>query len=736
MSATTNKALVAIADWASSSDPVVFRHIRVNHGDFTQPTVRQAIWKSVTKHKNHVIFVGSKMEADVAKDGTWDSNSESPPTFATYLEFVDLLEKNRAKIGKGPDAWKKGWQPDGWIKKSIVPSRVLVVMSIEPQMPCECALALVAAAHWAMDISQRKEAGVRVLTVSPGEEEPALGRLLKLYSVPRAPQVDMSDALPTGYQTVCAEPLELARHIHSNLTTGPAAKDMIMCFPPHDRVYGLSDHFRCLHESGEVKEPWIEAESIRLQRSELIVANLQWEEGTPGHLISASNGFNAPCRIAGFDRVHIVLGSADVAPVFDAVTGQITSTELVTSRDERLEQVSWLGRADCLPENIFVYIDTQERTVEEFVEAGHGYRRLKVSNRQLGGFLGSLAGMSHWGLDFYQIAEQFVTEHVALREMTSRMLRQEIITQPSVSRCDDITLGMPDDERIIFKTVLPLLDYDHRLAYFLARRSSSGLVRQVKVQVAALMCVGPHEVVQFFNPDEKTSAENLADLVNACWGCTRRMAKTGTIWLMSSLWKRAVNSSSSGGDFGPSVCRKSHSHLPIPDTSSSVDTQRLFELKDLIAALNTALGILGVPNQYLDMTQGIDEKDLTKPQELELQVDLLHAYLFQLVASTKHPDDGAEVFMTHDISTAKWFGTIAVWFSLMIDAAWQTDGNPEAVYGVYHLLRRRGQHVDLREWTWIPIQLVSDWHFANAGEETIHSYLASNPLPTRNFDDV
>ncbi|KAL6413108.1 hypothetical protein AUP68_02606 [Ilyonectria robusta] len=736
MSTTTDEALDAIAQWASSSDPVVFRHLRVNHGDFTHPGVRQSIWKSVTKHKDHVIFVGSKMEADVAKDGTWDLNSESPPTFATYLEFVELLEKNRTRNGKGHEAWKEEWQPDGRIQKSILPSRLLIIMSIEPQMPCECAIALVAAVHLAMDISQRKEAGIRVLTMSPGEEAPALGRLLELYSVPRATQVDMSGTSPTGFQTVCADPSEVSRHVLYNLTPDPAEKDIIMCFPSFNRTFPLGAHFQRLDDSGVLDKAWIEAESSRWPRSELIFANLQWEEGTPGHLVYASNGFRAPCGIAGFDRVHIVLGSTDVTPVFDAVTGQITLTELALSRDERLEQVSWIGRADCLPENIFVYIDTRHCTVEEFVEAGHGYRRLKVSNRQLGGFLGSLAGMSHWGLDFYQIAEQFVTEHVALREMTSRMLRQEIITQPSVSRCDDITLGMPDDERIIFKTVLPLLDYDHRLAYFLARRSSSGLVRQVKIQVAALMCVGPHEVVQLFNPDEKTSAENLADLVNACWGCTRRMAKTGTIWLMSSLWKRVVNSSSSGGDLEPSVCRKSHSHLPIPDTFSSVDSQRLFELKDLIAALNTALGILGVPNQYLDMTQGIDEKDLTKPQELELQVDLLHAYLFQLVVSTKHRHDGAEVFMTHDISTAKWFGTIVVWFRLMIDAAWQTDGNPEAVYGVYHLLRRRGQHVDLQEWTWIPIQLVSDWHFAKAGEETIHSYLASNPLPTRNFDDV
>lgn len=727
----TDKALDAITHRASSSDPVVFRHLRVNHGDFTHPSVRQAIWKSVTEHHDRVIFVGSKMETDVAKDGTWDSSSESRPKFVTYVEFVELLEKNRAKNGKGPEAWKKECQPEGQFQQSILPSRVLIVMSIEPQMPCECALALIAAVHWAMDIAQRKDAGIRVLTMSPEEEVPALGRLLELYSVPRATQVDMSVALPMGYRTVCADTSELPRQVLFNLTPEPDEKDIILCFPQYPRAFALGAHFQRLKALGALDKAWVETQSNHLPTIELVRSTFR-SHIAPGHLVYMNNGFRAPCGIDGFDRVHIVLGSTDVTPVFDAVTGQITLTKLALSRDERLEQVSWIGRADCLPENIFVYIDTQHHTLEEFVEAGHGRRRLKVSNRQLGGFLGALAGMSHWGFDVSQIAKQFVREDFALREMTTRMSRQEILTQPSASLYDGLTLGMRDDECIIFKTVLPFLNYDYRLAYFLARRSSSGLLRQLKVQVAALMCVGPHDVVRLRNRVEQTPAEAFADLVNACWGCTRRMATTGAIWLMSSVWKRVAKENDS---FRSSTRARQVEHL-IPGTLNFVGTRGSVEVANLIVALNNGLSEIGVTNWQRDISQEIEELELAKPQQLELQRDLLHAYLYQLVASSKHCVRGADVMLHHDISTRKAFGSIAEWFRLMIDAVRQTEVNPSVVFGIYHFMRREGDNVDFQDWTWIPTQLVSDWHLANAGEDTIHNCLSRNILPTKNFDEV
>lgn len=86
------------------------------------------------------------------------SGSESFPMFATYLEFVKLLKNNQAQYKKDPKVWKRKWQPNDWIKESILPSRTLIVMSIELQMPFECALALVAAVYWTMDIAQRRDA--------------------------------------------------------------------------------------------------------------------------------------------------------------------------------------------------------------------------------------------------------------------------------------------------------------------------------------------------------------------------------------------------------------------------------------------------------------------------------------------------------------------------------------------------------------------------------------------------
>lgn len=698
----TPEALDAIAHWASSSDPVAFRHLRVKHRDFNHPRVCQAIWKSVTKHHDRINFVGSEMENDVAQESARDWNWEGP-TLETYVEFVDSLEKDRAQNGKGPEVWKEELQPGDTIQNRISPSRVLIIMSVEPQMPSDCALALIATVHWAADISKRKDACVRVITVSPEEEAPALRSLLELYSVPRATQVDMSGTLPTGFQIVCADPSEVATQVLYNLTPDPAGKDIVVCFPPFKRTFELGDCFQQLNDYGVLEKAWIDTDSSHWFRNGSIVTNLQLEEDTLGQLVYTSNGFRAPCGITGFDRVHIVLGSTDITPIFDAVDSQITLTELALSRDERMEQVSWIGRADCLPENIFVYLDTQHRTVEEFVEAGHGRRRLKVSGRQLGGFLSALAGMSHWGFDVYQVAEQFVHEDFALREMITRMSRQEILAPPSVSLHNSITLGMHDDERIIFKTVLPLLDYDHRLAYFLARRSSSPLLRQVKVHVVALMCVGSHDVVKFRKEVERTPTEAVADLVNACWGCTRRMATTGAIWLMLGLWSQGAKQHHSFRRISR-ACH--HVDLPIPGTSASVNMRSAAKVADIIVALQFALSEKGVPLRQRDISQESEDLYLTKSQELELQRDLVRAYLFQFLGSSKQRVAGEEVVLTCDTLTRKAFGSMAEGSRLMIDAALQTEEHPGTVYGIYHFLKREGDNVMFQDWTWIPTQLV------------------------------
>ncbi|KAH7001059.1 hypothetical protein EDB80DRAFT_686029 [Ilyonectria destructans] len=725
---TTNETLDAIAHWASSSDPVVFRHLRVSHGDFTHPSVRQAIWKSVTKHKDHVIFVGSKMETDVAKDDTWDSNSESPPTFATYVEFVDLLEKNRAKSGKGPEAWKEEWQSDGW----ILPSRVLIIMSIEPQMPCECALALVAAVHWAMDIAQRKDARARVLTMSPEEEALALISLLELYSVPWATQVDMSGALPKGYRTVCADPSELARQVLFNLTPEPTEKDIILCFPPDERAFSLGAHFQRLKTLGGLDKAWVESLSNYLPTTELVRSTFR-SHIAPGHLVYMNNGFRAPCGIDGFDRVHIVLGSTDMRPVFDAVTGQITLTELSLSRDERLDQVSWIGRADCLPENIFVYLDTQHRTVEEFVDAGQTRRRLQVSNHQLGGFLGALAGISHWGLDVFQVAEQFVRENFALREMATRMTRQGILVRSSDSIYNGLTLGMRDDEPRIFKAVLPILNYDHRLAYFLARSSSSGLLRHLKVQVAAVMCVGPHDVVRLQDVAGKTAAEVIPTLINACWGCTRHMARKGAIWLMSGLWKRMAKEH---GSFQSEGCQQSMGLL-ISDTDISVTALCSLEVVNIITALNDALSDLDVANWTKAIAKETKDLDLVESQQLELQRDLLYAYAYQLAGSVMHRGlEAGPLLLTHDISTRKMLYANLTWLDSILDTARQSEKKPNCVFGIYHFLSREGKDVGFQDWTWIPTQLIRDWDMVKKEMGTLHQCLSGNLRPTKNFDEI
>ncbi|KAF7538209.1 hypothetical protein G7Z17_g12686 [Cylindrodendrum hubeiense] len=759
-----DKALHAMALWGSTRDPVLFGHIRVNHRDFTDCGIRDLIAQLVEGAGNPILFVGSRLEIDIAKAGFGDPQSKGPSFFETYSGFTTLLENNRARNGKGPSAWKDAPQPEGWMESRVLPNRVILVISVQPQMPCECAIALVAAIHWAMDISQRQGAAIRVLTMSPEEEAWAVWGMLEAHSeVPPATHFDMKNAEAALYRTVGAT-TNIPEDIVNNIVLmDRSAKRLVLCFPPYDRVFELVSWL----EAANIKdgpENGVHEYQLNSETPEEAISKALQPGNAFGNIVYLPNGFRAPCReINGFGQVHIIMGDADVKTVFDNVTAQITELPaLPLSKSERLEQVSWIGRANC--QEVFVYLEHPHTTVEAFVDSGHSRRRLEVSNRQLGGFLGALAGMSHWGLDVLHTAKWFVRQRALLNEMVRRVRRQRIL----VSSPTGLTLDTRDCNPAIFKAVLPILDYDYRLAYFVARHSSDPAVQQIKIQVAAMMCVGLGKVIEFKqrvdvaeeapgarNQESSIDNDNVAqvsadkavqyetremaseDLFRACWGCTRPMSHTGAIWLALGLWKRAAKNKMNF-NIGNFYDRKLEI---IPGTSCVIDIGCAAKVADIIKAINKALGRIRVGTAQIDIAD--ETGDLTESEQLELQRDLLHAYIHQLAPYRRHMKafevGRAETFIEiHDVATLTQLSGTPLWVdsTINVDALLELEGN-ETVFGVYHGMERTNAVTQfVKEWSWIPAQLVADWVFANANGETLHDWLARGVFPSKNFEEV
>ncbi|KAK7426226.1 hypothetical protein QQZ08_007255 [Neonectria magnoliae] len=714
------QALAAISRWAISPDPIGFGHLRVSHRDFVHAGVWSLISERLDNTCGQIVFVGSLLQKDLGvKAGLGRRDADAVPIIRTYTGFLSLLEENRAKDGNEPGAWKEAVQPQGRISDKILPCRVVVVFAVEPNMPALCALGLATTVHWAMAVSQRPGAHVRVLTLSPEDQAPATRRLLKLYSAPESTPFDMSDdeEPPTECRTVYTSHRSVdmtARILHS-IVTNANAKHIILCFLSPLQIPSL-----------------LPAMQANFRDARSLVVYLLTRDSTEKHIKTALScsrlyhivyvdpWFRAPVQVQGFDHVHLAIATRETKNVYDAVMGQMAYLELPLSRDERLEQASWASRTTTNPKNITMYLDNNE-SIWEFIEAGHERRRLEVSNRQLGGFLGALGGLSHWYMNSTEIVNCFVPERFASLEISARMKRHGILVSAPSASIDNFTLGFPPNEAAVFNAVLPALDYDHRLACLVARKSSTqanSILQKIKIQLASLLCVGLLDVVTI-KVDPSRSIEDREAILGACWGHTRPMANKGVMWLVLGLWKCVAKEYK---DFR--LTNKPDIHqvlIDVPGTACTVATVPSIQVARRIDAINAALGKAHEPYA--------DEMDvLTDSEQLELQGDLLHAYFQQLVAMQLR----GRGLHCHDLSNGQPFTNIRPWISALVDfdEIKQKEARPELVFGIYHAVERKADGVQFIDWTWIPTTLV-----ANAAPEDIHEWLGCYPRPERNFED-
>jgi hypothetical protein len=79
-------------------------------------------------------------------------------------------------------------------------------------------------------------------------------------------------------------------------------------------------------------------------------------------------GYRLPFRLYGFEQIHLCLSAFREQTIFDPYTEQMARVRLLTSQEDRLEQVSLAYRTDDEPIRITMYCD--EGTIRDFVESG------------------------------------------------------------------------------------------------------------------------------------------------------------------------------------------------------------------------------------------------------------------------------------------------------------------------------------------------------------------------------
>ncbi|KAM0414550.1 hypothetical protein ACHAPT_013609 [Fusarium lateritium] len=612
-----------------SGRDVRFGHLALPHNHISRFNISTEMIASIrrTLGGSGIAFVLSPLEVKLISRDVEDVGENVAPfdqKVMDYSECLDVLQSNRAAPGQGPEAWRAGPQPQSWNLDGVLPNQMIVVISIDLSLPADCCLALIGLIQWALDVSHRSRAKVRLLTISTCLNNNLLSTLVRLREDHPVAHFDFDSGdlvFPSPNRPTVALPMAIPSEIHRvMLSAGRGSKHAVVYAPgsDHARAFGALNQFSpgsALFSSLSQREHFASADSIM----DRIHCHATVGDHEPRvEVIEVDPDFPIPQWLDGFTHAHIVLGDEWKGTFFDAMSRQLVFARYELTADERQAMQWWCEQPNIPDGNVHIYSGTND--LDSYLDARPSRRRVQVENTQAGGFMAAVFDMASWGLDPVRVLSCFVHSPLVLQEMRSRLSQQGII---QAAPCQ---LGFQGRQATVFRAVLPRTQYDHRLAHFVALPSSNPRVLSIKLQIAAVLIV-----LQSHNIEIHDHA--LAHTLRICWGHGRALAPTGFLWTMLGLWKRlaAENDEFENGEdfqFHPNV-RFTTAQGGIAATTMAA---RIF--RHILEQLKDVFTLHQLPEVYIAEETG----DLTRAQLTEVQRHLLQAFCHQLVLTRRVND--------------------------------------------------------------------------------------------------
>ncbi|KAJ4325192.1 hypothetical protein N0V84_003574 [Fusarium piperis] len=692
-----------ISGWLlqSGTEPnVAFGHAQYLAKISSNATIWNHLLEPVTT-SHPVIIVAPPYEIPVIRATGQSLGLQENFTTFTYQGFLDFVEKERRGAGRGPDVWPRVSESD----------RLVVMVAIEPHMPTDCALSLTMIVHWAAD--RPSGLSMRILTVSTQQHHPEVTALLRWQSMPEPRRflLEIAQDQVRRVKLYCGDKSDLVERVKPNVARKDGSQAIVL-FTPEGPSQELADY---LHTLG-----WPSTKISRSTPSSVLQLALAAAEEDENRILHVEEWFRSPFPITGFDHVHVVANSTSTKVIFDAVTGQLTSTLVQLSKQERKEQVACAYRSQGAF-SVSLYIDRP--TANEFLQAGIKYRRLQVNNEHLGGFIAALASFEGWGINALSVAACFAPdmEDDALIATRKRLIDQGLLRQSLETNC--LGLQVRDKEADVFKAVLPILNYDHRLAYLVAQRTDNMILRRSKLQLASLLAVGISDVFLF--PLEMS--EDLDALASKCWGYTRPLAKQGAMWMALGLWKRAAHEYH---DF-QTTRGILPQHLAVPETPIDVSLGRSAQVVFTMKRLTNALHTLHIGS--IDIPIAEESGELDEDGCLELQTHLFMAFLGQLVVGSSVNGK----CQWRDIASDTVLLGLQHWVELFVnpDELHKTSGKT-VIWGIYNGLVRRDRDTWAGDWAWVPGSVVAEYWYRRGTEASLLRLLRGHERTLQNVDEA
>ncbi|KAI8714979.1 hypothetical protein NCS52_01004600 [Fusarium sp. LHS14.1] len=642
------------------------------------------------------------------------------PEIITFSELLLALRANRREARSNRRAWNGTYDLKEWHERAIMPKRALVVIYLDRMVSADSALALIALVQWAFDVIIDTRCRIHILTMSTYGIRNIVPDLAKRRAPDLAiPELDLApfgDLDPIANARVIQHQ-DIASQLHRAILSSNGRPVAIIFLGNEDLFHGIVQF--CDWHKESLGERTVECPSDDIDAFRRWQEKEEEEEEDPPTIRLIRLDGNCPIipiAFEGFDQVHIVLGHNYQEVAWNNQAGQLVDFHRVTARSERRDQIWWARQPNARVTCVY----TGGSKLEAFLETGHHRHRL-TEDSHMGGFMASVFDMSTWGIDPRMVFGRCVraTESRTASEILHRLTVQGIISQEE--------FVLPEPDATAFRKILPLVNYDYRLALFVAIDSgnSDTMVRMVKIQLAALISSGFQDVLWIQCENLKAALETdprlLSQMIRACVGYGRCLARQGTMWLVLGLWKHFIHAESSGQN------REFRALYDVVE----VDQSRSPIAQDLVDTMCLYLRRVGITVPS-GMNVAAEVGDINETQARQLQAHLLRSYLYQLIGGKLL--EGQTKLSHKIIATDTRIGELGV---PDLEEMHRKEGS-EIIFGVCHSLSKRvGQSlVFAADWTYIPADIVAEWKNKNAPDTSLRDRLRSGiELATSNDDE-
>ncbi|KAF5689665.1 hypothetical protein FDENT_4309 [Fusarium denticulatum] len=397
--------------------------------------------------------------------------------------------------------------------------------------------------------------------------------------------------------------------------------------------------------------------------------------------------FKTAERIPDAGKPHLITSTTRRRLIFDLETRQPITITTKCSNSEEKQQMSWVYRFSGKSTNIY--------TQPGFCYGAKNPRRMRFADDQLGGFLAALSELDKWPLGISNVITLFdprgEESQIAI-DIGQRLIRQGILQHDSTSTIG-LSLALPSETQQAFYNILPLVDYDHRLALFLSIKSKNAMINTAKAQMAAIISGSNTNCFTFVY---KTAPEVHETSDAARIGLFKNVAHTGTVTKGLGLIKTAISAS--------------RFSMLLPEIYIIDKQVRVYmdEVKHVMERCRILLQVLKTCGYSVDEALPFTQEE---PEAIEFDVfmevwgHLLRAYTYQIALVTVNEE--GEISIKDLVSQQR----IEASFEVRHSFEWETIPTDKWDYavGIYtRAVRERGM-TTIKDWNWIPPEVWDRW---------------------------